>query len=90
MHNQEIRRRDNGTIDIDYYRQRGLSMRREAMATTFKGIRGILRPAIAIATLAVAAFSLTTRAHLTGNEPLSSQDAQVKQAPSRPGTVEPI
>ena len=50
---QTIRRRD-GSIDIDFYRQKGLMERRAVMTGFFKGASKLGRPLVAAAALAAA------------------------------------
>ena len=45
---QDFRRLD-GSIDIDFYRQKGLMERRAAMTGFFSGAGKVIRPAVAIA-----------------------------------------
>lgn len=59
MTNQTIRRRDNGTIDIDFYRQRALAERAVVMTSTGRHIgAAAIRPAIAMLILSVMVWAL--------------------------------
>ena len=49
MNKEPIRRRDNGTIDIDFYRQRALSERTAAMSGAGRSISSAARTALAAA-----------------------------------------
>ncbi len=44
----EIRRHDDGSIDIDFYRQRALRLRAEMMTGFFTGMAKLAKPLIAI------------------------------------------
>ena len=48
----EVRRRRDGSIDIDFYRERGLSERRVIMAEVFKGLIRFRRPRAPTAVIA--------------------------------------
>ena len=48
MTTQTIRRRDNGTIDMDFYRARALSERAAMLTTTGRQIGAAVRPAFAV------------------------------------------
>ena len=60
MQSQQIRRRTNGTIDIDFYRQTALQLRSETMTEFLRGTRGVARALLGVgviaAPLAVAAL----------------------------------
>jgi hypothetical protein len=49
MHTEPIRRRDNGAIDIDFYRQRALSERTVAISGAGRWISSAARTALAAA-----------------------------------------
>ena len=53
---QDIHRRTNGSIDIDFYREQGLMERRAVMTAFFKGAGKVARPLIAVAALTAAAY----------------------------------
>ena len=69
MHAQhpEIRRRPDGSIDIDFYRLRGLIERRAVQAGFFKRIRRIKSGLIAIAVLAMTVAVLPSHDGTGGN-----------------------
>jgi len=67
-----IRRRTNGSIDIDFYRQQGLMERRAVMIGFVEGLRNIARPTIAIAII-VAAISAMPGHDGTGWTALSAR-----------------
>ena len=46
MNTEPIRRRSNGTIDIDFYRQRALSERAAMMTAAGRSIGGVVRTVI--------------------------------------------
>ena len=48
---QQIRRRTNGTIDIDYYRNHALMERREAVHNIAGGMNILAWPLVAVAAL---------------------------------------
>jgi hypothetical protein len=51
---QQIRRRTNDTVDIDYYRNRALMLRREAMKSTARSVDFSTLGLVAAAALIVA------------------------------------
>jgi hypothetical protein len=55
---QTIRRRDNGTIDIDFYRQQTLVERAAVMTTTGRHIGSAIRPALAVLILIATMWAL--------------------------------
>jgi hypothetical protein len=57
---QQIRRRTNGTIDIDHYRNHALMLRREAMTNMARGVDFSVLRLIAVATLIVALIAMTS------------------------------
>jgi hypothetical protein len=57
---QTIRRRD-GSIDIDFYREKGLMERRAVMTGFFKGASKLGRPLVAAAALAAALYMAPAR-----------------------------
>ena len=54
MHTETIRRRDDGTIDLDFYRARGLAERAAMLSATGKHIGRALRPAFAVMVVVLA------------------------------------
>ena len=57
---QTIRRRD-GSIAIDFYRQKGLMERRAVMTGFFNGARKLGRPLVAVTALAAALYMAPAR-----------------------------
>jgi hypothetical protein len=51
MHTDPIRRSSNGTVDIEFYRERALTMRAQARTRAFRSLSCMVRPLIAIAIL---------------------------------------
>jgi hypothetical protein len=90
MQTQDIRRRENGTIDIDYYRQEALSHRREVMTSFFRRAGRAARPLIAITAVALAVHSFATRPPSTESDLRSSQDVRVLRALTPLPPLEPI
>lgn len=80
-----IRRRTDGSIDIDFYRQQGLMERRLVMTGFVSGLGKIVRPAIAIAMLAGAICTMPGREGAGWVAPNASM--AVRGAP--PATAEP-
>ena len=80
-----FRRRDDGSIDIDFYRQAGLSERRLVMTDFARGLRKALRGVVAVlllaATVYMAPSAINARPSGTVLEPLPNS-AQVA-APCR-------
>jgi hypothetical protein len=62
---QDIRRRLDGSIDIDFYRQKGLMERRAVVTGFFSGVGKVIRPAFAIA-IVILAISLMPGSAGTG------------------------
>jgi hypothetical protein len=58
---QDIRRRLDGSIDIDFYRQRGLMERRIVMTGFFKGFGQFVKPLAAVALIAAALYTAPSR-----------------------------
>lgn len=90
MHAEDIKRHPNGTIDIDFYREQAVSMRRESMTRFVKGTTRISRPLIAVAVLAAGTYAVTKGPASNASELRSSADTQFKEAPARPGMGRPI
>ena len=59
MNIETIKRRSNGTVDIDFYRQEAFLLRREATNKFFRRIRRASRPLIGVATI-IANYALLT------------------------------
>ena len=57
----QVRRRTNGTIDIDYYRNHALMLRREAMRNMARGVDFSVLRLVATAALIVALIAMTSR-----------------------------
>src|SRR5436305_8719692 len=57
----EIRRRQNATIDIDFYRQMGLTEHRAVMSAFFAGLGKAAKPLVGIALIAVAIYAAPPR-----------------------------
>ena len=53
MHIDSVRRRTNGTIDIDFYRREASLLRRESMNKFFRRARRVERPLIKAVTIVV-------------------------------------
>ena len=64
MRDRDIRRLD-GSIDIDFHRQRGLTERRVVMTRFFKPLRRFGRPLVAVAVV-IAALSMAPSRHGEG------------------------
>jgi hypothetical protein len=58
---QDIRRRLDGSIDIDFYRQRGLMERRIVMTRFFQGFGQFVKPPAAVALIAAALYAAPSR-----------------------------
>jgi len=56
---EKIKRRNNGTVDVDFYRQEAFLLRREATNKLFRRIRRASRPFIGTVTL-IANYALLT------------------------------
>ena len=63
METQQVRRRSNGTIDVDFYRRKAFVLRRSAMTEFLTGVGPlVVRPLIAVAALAIAVSLMPTPA----------------------------
>jgi len=51
---QQFRRRTNGTIDYDYYRQEAMMLRQATRTEFVRGLARLIRPAAAIAIIILA------------------------------------
>jgi hypothetical protein len=58
---QEIRRGLDGSIDIDFYRQKCLMERRAVMTGFFKGFGKLAKPLVAVALIAAAVYAAPSR-----------------------------
>ena len=58
---EQIRRRTNGTIDIDHYRNLSLMLRRETMANVARGVSLAVLRRVAAAALIVALIAMSSR-----------------------------
>ena len=58
---RDIRRRLDGSIDIDFYRQRGLMERCVMMTGFFKGFGKVVKPLAAVALIAGALYAAPSR-----------------------------
>ena len=58
---QDIRRRLDGSIDIDFYRRKGLMERRAHMTNSFSGVKKLGKPLVAAAVLAGALYMAPAR-----------------------------
>ena len=61
MHAEEIRRRSNGTVDIDFYRQRATALRLQTQTDALRKLGGAIRPLIAAIVLALGSATLPGR-----------------------------
>ena len=59
MNTEKVKRRSNGTVDVDFYRQEAFLLRREATNKLFKRIRRASRPLIGTVTI-IANYALLT------------------------------
>jgi len=59
MNIEKIKRRCNGTIDVDFYRQEAFFLRREATNKLFRRIKHAGRPLIGVITI-IANYALLT------------------------------
>jgi hypothetical protein len=57
----DIRRRLDGSIDIDFYRHKGLMERRAVMTNFFSGAKTLVKPLVAAAVLAGALYTAPMR-----------------------------
>ena len=59
MNIEKIKRRTNGTIDVDFYRQEAFVLRRDATNKLFRRLRRAGRPLIGVVTI-IANYALLT------------------------------
>ena len=59
MNKEKIKRRTNGTVDVDFYREEAFLLRRDATNKFFRRIRRASRPFIGTVTL-IANYALLT------------------------------
>jgi hypothetical protein len=64
----DIRRRHDGSIDVDFYRQAGLTERRLVMTDFFRGLRKVHRGVIAVLLFAAAIYMAPSRDGTGWNE----------------------
>lgn len=69
-----VRRREDGSIDIDFHRQAGLTERRRVMTEFFHGMKKLHRGAIAVLLLAAALYMAPR--DVAGGNAVSATSAQ--------------
>lgn len=84
MHIDKIKRRSNGTIDIDFYRNEAFSLRRAATKKFFKRVRSAGRPLIGVATIIANYALLTPRKSLPPSTSSIFVSAEVPLLPAEP------
>jgi hypothetical protein len=84
MHIDKIRRRSNGTIDIDFYRDEAFLLRRAATNKFFRRIRRAGRPLIGVATIIANYALLTPREPLPPSTSSIFVSAEVPLLPTEP------
>src|SRR5262245_61293665 len=85
-----VRRREDGSIDIDFYRQAGLTERRRVMADFFLAMKKLHRGVIAVLLLAAALYMAPR--DVAGGDAASAQHNGVISSSAQfvgPGTVSP-
>src|SRR5258705_37710 len=70
---QGTRRRLDGSMDIDFYRQKGLMERRAVMTRFFKGVGKLRRPLAAAAPVIAALYAIAPRDGTAGHGPGTGQ-----------------
>ena len=83
LEQQQIRRRQDGSIDIDFYRQVGLTERRLVMTDFFRGVKKVHRGVIAVLLMA-AAISMAPSRDGTGWNQASAVTARHNSAMLQP------
>jgi hypothetical protein len=76
---QQVRRRTNGTIDYDHYRQEALMLRRATTTEFVRGLGRLVRPLVAAAVIILAISVMPTSAPpLSGAVAMSPATTHVK------------
>ena len=86
MHIDNVRRRKNGTIDVDFYRREAFLLRREATNKFFRRIGKIGRPLIKAVTIIVTYALLSPRDPLPPSTGSIFVSANVPLLPTKPNT----
>jgi hypothetical protein len=85
---QDIRRRIDGSIDIDFYRQAGLTERRVVMTNFFGGAKKLVKPLVAAAVLAGALYLAPARDGAGWNGPSATGLGTISASlPNPPSTT---
>jgi hypothetical protein len=86
MHNDNVHRRANGTIDIDFYRREAFFLRREATTKFFRRVGQIGRPLIKAVTIIITYTLLSPRGPLPPSTESIFVSASVPLLPIQPNT----
>jgi hypothetical protein len=81
---EKIKRRSNGTVDVDFYRQEAFLLRREATNKLFNRIRRASRPLIGTVTIVANYALLTPRESLPRSANSIFVSAEVPLMPTEP------
>jgi hypothetical protein len=84
---QDIRRRLDGSIDIDFYRQRGLMERRNLMTGFFNTFGQVVKPLAAVALIAAALCAAPFRNGTGWLAPVASVAGSNKVSLANPTTA---
>ena len=85
---EKIKRRANGTVDVDFYRQEAFLLRREATNKFFRRIRRASRPFIGTVTLIANYALLTPREPSPPSTNSIFVSAEVPLVPTEPKIIE--
>ena len=88
MNIDKIKRRSNGTIDVDFYREQAFLLRREATNKFFRRIRRASRPFIGTVTLIANYALLTPREPSPPSANSIFVSAEVPLVPTEPKIIE--
>ncbi len=84
---QDIRRRHDGSIDIDFYRQQGLTERRAVMTNFFGSATKLLKPLVAAAVLAGALCLAPARDGAGWNGPIAGGAGTISASLANPPSI---
>ena len=87
MNIEKTKRRTNGTVDVDFYREEAFLLRREATNKFFRRIRRASRPFIGTVTLIANYALLTPREPSPPSNNSISVSAEVPLVPTEPKII---
>ena len=84
---QDTRRRIDGSIDIDFYRQKGLTERRSVMTNLFGGAKKLVKPLVAATIVAGALYMAPTPDGVGWNGPNAGVAGTISASLANPPSI---